>query len=293
VPKAAAAVDEVKFSHTDRVMFPQSGFTKGDLLAYYDSVASLLIPHLRDRPVTLERLPEGLSGKAAPHFWQKNSPDFYPDWIPRFPLKNEAGKTVNYALVNDRRSLLYLVNQGTVTFHPFFSRVKSLDRPDFVLFDIDPHQSTFASAIATAKALRDVLKEEDVEGFLKTSGKSGLHVLTKWAKGSFEQARAWAAGIAKRVVERIPKIATTERSIRARGRKVYLDVEQNALGKHVVPPYVVRPTPTATVSMPLKWTELNARLDPGKFNIMSAMKRLKGKPDPMATLLTSSGRGKG
>jgi bifunctional non-homologous end joining protein LigD len=282
------AVDEVKFTHVDRVMFPQAGFTKGDLLAYYDAVAELLIPHLRDRPVTLERLPEGLNGKAAPHFWQKNTPTYYPDWIPRVPLKNEAGKTVHYALVNDRRSLLYLVNQGTTTLHPFFSRVGSLERPDFVLFDVDPHQSTFANAIKTAKALRELLDDEGIEGFLKTSGKSGLHVLTKWTgDGGFDKARGWAAGIAKRVVEKIPKIATTERHINKRGRRVYLDVEQNALGKHVVPPYVVRPTPTATVSMPLKWTELTARLDPRKFNIKAAMKRLKGKNDAMRELVAA------
>jgi bifunctional non-homologous end joining protein LigD len=267
-------------------MFPAAGFTKGDLLAYYDSVSELLVLHLRDRPVTLERMPEGVADAKAPHFWQKNSPDFYPDWIPRAPLKNEAGKTVNYALVNDRRTLLYLVNQGTITFHPFFSRVGNLEHPDFVLFDVDPHQSTFANAIATAKRLRDVLKEDKIEGLLKTSGKSGLHVLTNWtSKGGFAEARAWAAGIAKRVIERIPKIATTERHINKRGLRVYLDVEQNALGKHVVPPYVVRPTPTATVSMPIQWTELTARLDPKKFNIQTAMKRLKGKDDPMRALV--------
>src|SRR5689334_16275514 len=150
--------DDVKLTHQDRLMFPAAGFTKGDLLDYYDAVAPLLIPHLRDRPVTLERLPEGVNGESAPHFWQKNTPDYYPRWIPRVPLKNEAGKTVQYALVNDRRTLLYLVNQGTITFHPFFSRVKRLDRPDFVLFDIDPHQSTFADAVATGKTLRDALK---------------------------------------------------------------------------------------------------------------------------------------
>jgi bifunctional non-homologous end joining protein LigD len=276
----------VQFTNTDRVMFPQAGLMKGDLLDYYDSVADKLIPHLRDRPMTLERLPEGVGDENAPHFWQKNTPPHYPKWIARAALKNEQGKVVNYALVNDRKTLLYLVNQGTVTFHPWFSRVQNLDRPDFVLFDIDPHQSTLKNAVETAKALRDELKREKVTSFLKTSGKSGLHVMTKWDKpGGFDDVRDWARSVAKRVVARIPKVATVERRIEKRGKRVYLDVEQNARGRHVVPPYVVRPTPTATVSVPLKWTELTARLDPKKFTIKSAMQRLNGAPDPFAPLV--------
>lgn len=278
---------EVKFSHLDRVMFPAAKLTKGDLIAYYDGVADKLIPHLRDRPMTLERLPEGVGDEKSPHFWQKNTPAYYPQWIPRVPLKTEDGRTVQYLLVNDRDTLLYLVNQGTITFHAWFSRVQSLDRPDFVLFDIDPHQSTFPNAIKTARVVHDVLDENDVESFLKTSGKSGLHVLTPWReRGGYAEAVNWARSIAKRVVEAIPKIATTERSIKARKNQVYLDVEQNSKGKHVVPPYVVRPTPTATVSMPLKWSELTARLDPKKFTIKTAMKRSKAKPDLVAKLLS-------
>ena len=165
--------------------------------------------------------------------------------------------------------------------------MKSLDRPDFVLFDIDPHQSTLANAIKTARALHDVLDEDDIESFLKTSGKSGLHVIAPWReKGSYDEAVHWARSIAKRVTDAIPKIATTARPIHLRKGRVYLDVEQNSKGKHVVPPYVVRPTPTATVSMPLKWNELTARLDPKKFTIKNAMKRLKGKADLMVALLT-------
>jgi bifunctional non-homologous end joining protein LigD len=278
---------DVKFSHQDRLMFPAANLTKGDLIAYYEAVADKLIPHLRDRPMTLERLPEGVGDAKSPHFWQKNTPTYYPKWIPRVPLKTEDGRTVQYVLVNDRDTLLYLVNQGTITFHAWFSRVKNLDRPDFVLFDIDPHQSTFANAIKTARALHDVLDEDDIESFLKTSGKSGLHVLTPWReRGGYDEAVKWARSIAKRVVEVIPKIATTARSINARKGRVYLDVEQNSKGKHVVPPYVVRPTPGATVSMPLKWSELTARLDPKRFTIETAMKRLKGKPDLMAKLLS-------
>jgi bifunctional non-homologous end joining protein LigD len=264
----------VKFTHEEKLMFPEAKLTKGDLLKYYDAVADKLLPYLRDRPVTLERLPDGV-GEGKPQFWQKNSPDYYPNWIARFPLPNERGETVNYALVNDKATLLYLVNQGAVTFHPFFSTVGDLDHPTFVVFDIDPHQTTFANAVKVAKVLQKTLEAHKVKPLIKTTGKTGLHVMAPWKRGGFDEARAWALEIATEVVAKIPDIATLERNIKKRGDRVYLDVMQNSPGKHAVPPYVVRTTPTATVSMPLNWTDLNARLDPKKFTIKTAMKRLK------------------
>jgi bifunctional non-homologous end joining protein LigD len=276
----------VKFTNVDRLTFPDAAVTKRDILDYYDAIAPRLLPHLKDRPMTLERLPEGLSDESAPHFWQKNTPPHYPDWIPRIELSTEDGRRVKYLLVNDKRTLLYLVNQGTITFHPWFSTIDDPDRPTFVLFDIDPHQSTVAQAVRIAKVLRDVLEKERVEPFVKTSGKTGLHVMTPWKdRGNFDQARGWAAGVAARVVDLMPDIATTERHIRKRGQRVYLDVEQNAKGKHGVPPYVLRATPQATVSMPLKWTDLTARLDPKRFTIKTAMKRLEHKRDPLTRLV--------
>lgn len=277
---------EVKFSHEERVMFPEAGVTKGELLRYYALVAPKLVPHLKNRPMTLERLPEGVGDKSAPHFWQKNTPDYYPNWIGRIQLPSEEARPVKYALVNDKTSLLYLVNQGTITFHPWFSTVDNLDRPTFVLFDIDPHQSTFANAVKVAKVLHEILDAYGTESFVKTSGKSGLHVMTRWRrKGNFDQARQWAAGVAQRVVEKIPQIATTERHIENRGNRVYLDVEQNARGKHAIPPYIVRATPLATISMPLDWKQVNAKLDPKAFTIKSMMKRIQEmKKDPLAAL---------
>ncbi len=275
------------FTHLDRLMFPAAHITKGDILKYYAQVAKKLIPHLRNRAITLERLPEGLSaGEKSPHFWQKNTPTYYPDWIPRVRLPTESGRPVDYALVNDEQSLLYLVNQGAITFHPFLSRVGSLDTPDFVLFDIDPHQSTFANAVKVARQLREELKSEKVPAYIKTTGKTGLHVLTPWHKkaGGYPEARAWAATIAQRVADTLPKIATTERNIKARGSRVYLDVMQNAQGKHAVPPYVLRPTEQATISMPLDWTELTPRLNPKKFTIPASLKRLKTRKDLFANL---------
>ena len=289
-PSQPDLLDGLTFSNPDKVMFPEKGYTKADLLTYYAAVADRLIPHLRGRPLTLERLPDGVGGdKSAPHFWQKNTPAYYPKWIPRARLQDQTGKTVEYATVDDARSLLYLVNQGTVTFHVFLSRLESLDRPDYVLFDLDPGQRTFADAIRVAKAVRTVLDEQRVKSFPKTSGKTGVHVLAQWTqKGGYDEARAWAIEVAQRVVRELPDVATLERLIKNRGGRLYLDVMQNSKGHHVVPPYVVRAVPAATVSTPLDWKEVTARLTPARFDMTSALKRFEAQKDPMAALVSGS-----
>ncbi|HEU4534260.1 MAG TPA: DNA polymerase ligase N-terminal domain-containing protein, partial [Polyangiaceae bacterium] len=231
---------EVELTHPDRIMFPEGGFTKQDLFAYYDRVADRLLPHLRGRPVTLERLPDGVGGAANRHFWQKDTPASYPAWIERAELTSVRGEPVRYVLVNDRATLLYLVNQGTVTFHPWASRMADLDRPDLVSFDLDPGERPFADAVRAAHAVRAALLEAGSEAYVKTSGKTGLHVLAPWAgRGGHDEARAWALEIAGRVIEAHPDLATLERSKNKRGGRLYLDVMQNARGHHLVPPYVV------------------------------------------------------
>ena len=168
------------YTHTEKLLYPEAGITKGDVLEFYRRMAPRLLPYLRDRPATLERLPEGLNGPEAPHFWQKHTPDHYPAWIKRVELPSERGEAVPYALVNDEATLLYLVNQGTLTFHVGFSRLADLDRPDVVLFDLDPGQASFADVVAVARALHKVLRDEDRQAYVKTSGKTGLHVFVPW-----------------------------------------------------------------------------------------------------------------
>ena len=275
----------IEITKPDKALYPE-GFTKADVAAYYRSVALHLLPALRDRPVTLERLPDGL-GDGKPHFWQKNTPDSYPKWIPRIELKTEDGKPVKYVLVNNLPTLLYLVNQGTLTFHPWLSRIGSLDHPDFVLFDLDPGSASFADTIAVARRLHQTLSAEGHEAVVKTSGKTGLHVLVPWLhqKGGYDEARKWALGIAKRVADTMTETATTEIRKAKRGQRVYIDVMQNARGHHAVPPYVLRAVPGATVSTPILWTELRANLDPKRFNIQTLLDRLgRLEADPMAPL---------
>jgi bifunctional non-homologous end joining protein LigD len=288
MPRAASPLPKtgVVFTHPDKVWFPEAGISKGEVLTYYQRIASRLLPYLRDRPITLERLPEGL-GPDRPHFWQKHTPPYYPDWIPRVELPSERGKPVQYTLVNDVDTLLYLVNQGALTFHVWFSRLPDLDRPDFVLFDLDPGPASFADVVAVARQLHTFLQGEKVEAFVKTSGKTGLHVLVPWrAEGGYEEARSWAQDVARRVAAAMPEKATTEVRKVSRGGLVYVDTLQNARGHHAVPPYVVRAVPRAAVSTPLSWHELTADLDPGQYNLKTIFRRLaRQKQDPMAGLL--------
>ena len=278
----------VTFTNVDKVMFPKAGYTKGDLLKFYLEIAPWLLPHLRDRPVTLERLPDGVR-EGAPRFWQKNTPPSYPKWIPRINLPTEQGKPVHYAVVNDERALAYLVNQGTVTFHTWFSRTSDLDRPDFVVFDLDPSGAAFSDVVQIARKLHELLDARKVKSFPKTSGKSGLHVLVPWrGKGGYDEARDWAMGVAKQAVAALPDIATVERSKAARGGRVYVDVMQNARGHHAVPPYVVRATPDGTVSTPLEWKEVNGKLNPRRFTMDAALKRMKRIGKDLAPVVSES-----
>jgi bifunctional non-homologous end joining protein LigD len=288
VVRSGRPPESIEFTNTDKIMFPSAGITKGEVLEFYDRIADHLLPYLKDRPMTLERLPDGL-GDDAPHFWQKDTPEYYPEWISRVRLASERGDPVEYVLVDDRETLLYLVNQGTITFHPWLSRLDDLDRPDFVLFDLDPGPRTFADAVTVARELHDVLKEEKLESYPKTSGKTGIHVLVPWARtGDDDEARAWAMEIAERVVGRLPDLATVQRVRSERGEKLYLDVMQNVRGHHVVPPYVLRAVPDAAVSTPLRWDELTSSLDRGAYTLKTIFRRLGHlKDDPMTGLLKS------
>ncbi len=286
VEKSPAPPEVIEVTNGDKVMYPDAGITKREVFDYYRSIAPRLLPFLKDRPTTLERLPDGV-GPGKKHFFQKNVPASYPAWLPRIELINEKGKPIHYALVNDTPSLLYLVNQGTLTFHPWLSRTPNLDRPDFVLFDLDPGPASFADTCLVARRIHEELKAEGLQAALKTSGKSGLHILVPWQKeGGYDEARAWALTVAKKVVAALPDKATVDiRKVKREGR-VYIDVVQNARGHHVVPAYVLRPVPGAPVSMPISWDELSEDLDPARFNLRTALKYLESrKGDPMALLL--------
>jgi bifunctional non-homologous end joining protein LigD len=287
LPRTNRCSQAVVFTNADKLMFPEVGITKAEVLRFYDRISARLLPHLRDRPATLERLPEGVKGSAVPHFWQKQTPSYYPMWIPRVELRAEDGHSVSYVLVNDRDTLLYLVNQGTLTFHVWLSRIENVYRPDFVLFDLDPGEVPFTEVIAVAKHLHKILEAQGVDAFVKTSGKRGLHVLAPWEqRGGYAEAREWARQMAAAVVAEAPDRASLEPHKVDRRGKVYVDVLQNARGHHVAPPYVLRAVPQACVSTPLAWRELTPDLHPQNFTLRTIFRRLaRQRKDPFAPLL--------
>jgi bifunctional non-homologous end joining protein LigD len=271
----------VTISHPRKIFWPEDGYTKGDLIAYYESVAPWLLPYLRDRPVVLTRYPDGITGKS---FFQKDAPAFTPPWVRVARIRaEEAERDINYLVVDDVETLRWVINLGTIPLHVWASRIPTLERPDWLVLDLDPKGAPFAHVVTVAVALRRILERLELPSYVKTSGQTGLHVFVPMgAAYPYEQARAFARLLATLGVEAEPGVATIARPLRARGGKVYIDWGQNGRGQTVVAPFSVRPLPGAPVSCPLAWAEVTVRLDPGRFTIKTAPARLQRAGDPMA-----------
>jgi bifunctional non-homologous end joining protein LigD len=270
--------NELKLTRLDKVFWPVEGYTKGDLLAYYERVWPWLAPYLKDRPVVLTRYPDGIEGKS---FYQKNAPEFTPDWARR-----ETIDGTDYFVCNDLRTLLYVVNSGAIPLHVFSARLATLERPDWLILDLDPKQAPFAHVVALARLLHAILRDAGAAHFVKTSGQAGMHVLLPLGRAlSHDEARSVAEVIARVVVAERPDIATITRAVAARGDRVYVDFLQNGRGKLIAAPLSVRPRPRAPVSMPLRWPQVSGRLDPGRWNIATAPRQLAKRGDPFAGVL--------
>jgi bifunctional non-homologous end joining protein LigD len=257
-----------------KVYWPNEGYTKGDLIAYYRDVASILVPYLRDRPQSLHRHPNGITAKS---FFQKDvSRQPPPDWMKTVTLPTDAGKGhITYLLCQDEASLLYIANLGCIELNPWNSRVESLENPDYLVIDLDPVNVPFQQVVEAANSVRKTLEKAGAKCLCKTSGKRGLHVYVPLgAKYSSEHARQFAEIIAKLVNQQLPSSTSLARSPSHRQGRVYLDFLQNRRGQTVAAPYSVRPQPGAPVSTPLKWQEVNHRLDPSKFTIRTVGKRI-------------------
>ncbi len=276
----------VTFTNLHKVFWPAEGYTKGDLVDYYRAVAPWMLPYLRDRPLVLDRYPDGITGKS---FYQKNAPATATGRVRTVAVRGEgSGREIDYFLCDDEEALLYLVNLGAIPFHVWSSRERTLDRPDWCILDLDPKTAPFAHVVEIARAIHELCGEIESESFIKTSGGSGLHILLPMG-GLFphEQTRQLAELLARVIVTRLPKIATTARSIPARGGRVYVDALQNGRGKLLAAPYTARPRPGATVSTPLDWSEVDERLDAGAFNIKTVPQRLsRRKKDLLLPVLT-------
>jgi bifunctional non-homologous end joining protein LigD len=284
-PKESAAdAREVRLSNVDKVFWPDERYTKGDLLAFYDVVAPLLLPYLRDRPLVVTRFPDGIAGKS---FYQKDAPHFAPAWLRTARIDApDAGRKIDYVVVEDALSLRYVVNLGVIPLHLWGSRVATLEKPDWLILDLDPKGAPFTHVVRVARTLKDILDELEIPAYAKTSGATGLHILIPLgARYTWEETRTFARLLATLGVDAEPDISTIARQIRAREGKVYIDWLQNVQGQTIVAPLSVRPLPGAPVSCPLRWEEVTARLDPRAFTITTVPTRFAELTDPMAPVL--------
>jgi bifunctional non-homologous end joining protein LigD len=276
---------EVKFSNLDKIFWPEEKYTKGDLIEYYRSMAPWLLPYLKDRPVVLTRYPDGINGKS---FYQKDAPGFVPEWIQTIPIWSEdTQRDIQYFVCNDVETLVYLVNLGTIPLHMWMSRIEDLTKPDWCLIDLDPKDAPFEHVITLAKTMRKLCEEVDMPAFIKTTGKSGLHIMLPLGRQmTYQQCLQFAMLFARLVTDRHPDIATTQRTISKRDGKVYVDAFQNRAGQLMVAAYSVRPSPGAPVSMPIEWDEVNGKLHNSNWTIVNALKRMqKLGHDPVVKVL--------
>ncbi len=283
-----AAAPEVEVSRPEKVFWPDEGYTKGDLVAYYRAIAPWLLPYLRDRPLVLDRYPDGIRGKS---FFQKNAPDFTPGWVRTASIWSEdASRETLFFVCDDVETLVYLVNLGAIPIHVWASRAGEPQRPDWSILDLDAKEAPFAAAVGVARALRRLCRSIDLPCFVKTSGASGLHVLVPLGgRCTFAQSRQLAEILGRLAAQELPEIATVSRSKSARRGRVYVDCLQNGYGKLLVAPLSARPLPGAPVSMPLSWREVGPRLDPKKYTIRTAPARLKRlKREPLAPVLAAA-----
>jgi bifunctional non-homologous end joining protein LigD len=277
----------IEFTNLDKVFWPEDGYTKGDLINYYDKISPYLIPHLLDRPLVFERFPDGIYG---PSFYQKDAPDYTPDWIRTEKIwSGDVERYIRYFIGADRDQLLYIANSGNIQQNPWMSRVQDMDQPDYLVFDLDPVEAPFSSVQKVAIVLNEVLEELGLRSYPKTSGASGIHVFLPVLEKTFtyEDVRVFAEAVASIVVRRLPEIATIQRVVRRRkAHEVYVDFLQNIRGKTVASVYSPRPRPGAPVSTPLKWEEFKKPIDPKAFTIKTIFKRLDKFGDLFEKALT-------
>jgi bifunctional non-homologous end joining protein LigD len=272
-PTPAPAAEAPPLTHPDKVFWPEEGYTKRDLADYYRTIAPVLLPYLRDRPQSLHRHPNGI---AAASFFQKDvTRQPPPPWVETALVPHDSGRSGRYVVCQDEQTLLYLANLGCIELNPWLSRVGTLDRPDFLVIDLDPEAIPFHRVIEAAIAVRRVLDDAGAECLCKTSGKTGLHLCVPLgAKYDYALARQFAELVANIVNGILPKTTSVIRSPALRQERVYVDYLQNRYGQTIAAPYCVRPVPGACVSAPLAWSEVRKSLNPTRFTIRTMAKRL-------------------
>lgn len=265
-------------TNPDKIYWPEDGYTKKDLVEYYLKAAPYILPYLKGRPESLLRHPNGINGQG---FFQKNIGDTTPEWIETRVVHSDSGdKDINYMICNDKATLIYMANLGCIEINPWFSRLESLDNPDYMVIDLDPEEIEFDKVIETALAVKEVLDKAKAKSFVKTSGATGIHIYVPLkTKYDYDVSKDFAHVIANLANKLVPDFTSLERSPSKRKHKVYLDFLQNRRGQTLAAPYSVRPKPGATVATPLDWKEVKPGLHPSNFTIKNIFKRLEKRGD--------------
>jgi bifunctional non-homologous end joining protein LigD len=284
--EATVAIEgrSLKFTNLKKVFYPADGYTKRDVINFYAAVADLLVPHLRGRPLSLKRYPNGINGD---YFFQKDTPPSFADWVHTETIPTTEKKKARMAIADDKASLLYLANLGCIDQNPWMSRVGTLENPDFVLIDLDPYHAGYDRIIEAAQLVKTKLDLIDLKGYPKTTGGDGMHIyIPLKPEYTYAQARTFAEVLAKWVIADRPELFTTPRNVAARQKgKVYFDYLQIAEGKTISAPYVLRAYPGAPVATPLDWDEVRPGLKPQQFHLGNVLRRFERLGDLFADVL--------
>lgn len=277
---------KVNLTHLDKIFWPDEGYTKGNVIDYYNAVYPHIIKYMKDRPESLFRTPNGIKEKG---FFHKDAGLSAPKWVESMPLYSEsAEKEVHYIICNDKDTLLYLANFGCIEMNPWNSRIQNLDKPDYLILDLDPSEkNTFEQVIETANVIKEVLDKAGAKAFPKTSGATGIHIYVPLgAKYTYDEARDFAHNIAIKSQEQLPGLTSLDRNLAKRGKdKIYIDFLQNSKGQTLACAYSLRPRPGATVSTPLEWSEVKKGLRPSDFTFKNTMQRIEKKGDLFSGVL--------
>jgi bifunctional non-homologous end joining protein LigD len=278
--------NELKLTNQTKIFWPDEGYTKGDVINYYNKVSDYILPYLKDRPQSLKRNPGGIEDKG---FYHKDAGDKAPQWVKSVEIYSESGnKTIDYILCNDKATLLYLNNLGCIEINPWNSRIKKPDNPDYLIMDIDPSEkNTFNQVIDVALMIKEVLDKAKCTCYAKTSGATGIHVyIPLGGTYTYDQARPFSELIANLVNEQLPDFTTVERPLNQRRGRIYIDFLQNRRGQTLSSVYSIRPVPGASVSTPLQWKEVKRGISPLDFTIKTIHKRLDKIGDIFGNVLT-------
>ncbi|HEY8737878.1 MAG TPA: non-homologous end-joining DNA ligase [Candidatus Dormibacteraeota bacterium] len=270
---------QVTITNPSKILFPDDGITKGELVEYYERIAGRMLPYVRDRPLHMNRFPAGLGGIAIQ---QKRVPESFPSWIPRVTVDLHKGGTITHAVIDNAATLVYLANYNMITAHVWLSRVQAPEQPDQLIFDLDPSDDDFNLVRETALTLKGLLDDVHLVPFVKTTGSRGLHVVVPIrATGGFEAAHVFADAVAQRLAVTNPDRVTTEFIKQKREGRLFIDVNRNAYAQTAVAPYAVRARRGAPVSVPIPWSEVEREsLRPDSLTIKNLFDYLDDNPDP-------------